>query len=212
METGISLLRAIRWTIELQCDIVNYSFGEQVIWPNVGRISKYLNRMIHKHGIIMVASGGNNGPSLGTLSCPGGTVQGVIGVAPLVFPDMMRNLYSQPDDPFALQYQSTCEDSSSYNDSLQATCQQDEMNTVSQNSQTAQPTAYNWGSRGPAFDGALGLCVAAPGGANTSIASWQLKPCGLLSGSSMSAPMVTGGISLLLSGLRHRISVSMMVY
>lgn len=27
----------------------------------------------------MVASGGNNGPSLGSLSCPGGTVQGVIG-------------------------------------------------------------------------------------------------------------------------------------
>ncbi|XP_018653361.1 tripeptidyl-peptidase II (S08 family) [Schistosoma mansoni] len=174
METGISLLRAIRWTIELKCDIVNYSFGEQAIWPNIGRISKYLNRMIHKYGIIMVASGGNNGPSLGSLSCPGGTVQGVIGVAPLVFPDMMHYLYCQPSD----------------------------------SSENAKPTAYNWGSRGPAFDGALGICVAAPGGANTSIASWQLKPASVLSGSSMSAPMVTGGISLILSGLRHRYTCS----
>ncbi|CAH8544428.1 unnamed protein product [Schistosoma turkestanicum] len=180
METGISLLRAIRWTIELKCDIVNYSFGEQVIWPNIGRISKYLNRMIHKYGIIMVASGGNNGPSLGSLSCPGGTVQGVIGVAPLVFPDMMHYLYCQPCD---------------------VNCSYDNQSSVVENT---KPTAYNWGSRGPALDGALGLCVAAPGGANTSVASWQLKPASVLSGSSMSAPMVSGGISLLLSGIRHR--------
>ncbi|CAH8622772.1 unnamed protein product [Heterobilharzia americana] len=207
METGISLPRAIKWTVELKCDIVNYSFGEQVIWPNVGRISKYLNRMIHKYGIIMVASGGNNGPSLGSLSCPGGTVQGVIGVAPLVFPDMMRNLYCQPDDS-SLHHQSLLEDS--FNIDNETKCRNDRVDSVSRNVSTtsptrknAHPTNYNWGSRGPAFDGAFGLCVAAPGGANTSIASWQLKPTGLLSGSSMSAPMVTGGISLILSGLRH---------
>ncbi|CAH8586883.1 unnamed protein product [Schistosoma mattheei] len=208
METGISLLRAIRWTIELKCDIVNYSFGEQAIWPNIGRISKYLNRMIHKYGIIMVASGGNNGPSLGSLSCPGGTVQGVIGVAPLVFPDMMHYLYCQPSDSsshYNCLYNKFCD-----NDS-QSNYQSDDVYSTSRNSvnhsclsENAKPTAYNWGSRGPAFDGALGICVAAPGGANTSIASWQLKPASVLSGSSMSAPMVTGGISLILSGLRHR--------
>ncbi|CAH8615171.1 unnamed protein product [Schistosoma margrebowiei] len=208
METGISLLRAIRWTIELKCDIVNYSFGEQAMWPNIGRISKYLNRMIHKYGIIMVASGGNNGPSLGSLSCPGGTVQGVIGVAPLVFPDMMHYLYCQPSDSssnYNCLYNKFCD-----NDS-QSNYQSDDVYSTSRNSvnhsclsENAKPTAYNWGSRGPAFDGALGVCVAAPGGANTSIASWQLKPASVLSGSSMSAPMVTGGISLILSGLRHR--------
>ncbi|KAH8873302.1 Tripeptidyl-peptidase 2 [Schistosoma japonicum] len=210
METGISLLRAIRWTIELKCDIVNYSFGEQVIWPNIGRISKYVNRMIHKHGIIMVASGGNNGPSLGSLSCPGGTVQGVIGVAPLVFPDMMRNLYCQASDP-SLNNHDCSYGGKSYDNDLQSNYQSDKGFSTSRNPQNyslldgdAQPTAYNWGSRGPTFDGALGLCVAAPGGANTSVAGWQLKPASLLSGSSMSAPMVTGGISLILSGLRHR--------
>ncbi|KAK4468441.1 hypothetical protein MN116_007647, partial [Schistosoma mekongi] len=210
METGISLLRAIRWTIELKCDIVNYSFGEQVIWPNIGRISKYLNRMIHKHGIIMVASGGNNGPSLGSLSCPGGAVQGVIGVAPLVFPDMMRNLYCQPSDP-SLSNHDCSHGGKSYDNDLQLNYQSGKGYSTSRNPQNysplvgdAQPAAYNWGSRGPTFDGALGLCVAAPGGANTSVAGWQLKPASLLSGSSMSAPMVTGGISLILSGLRHR--------
>ncbi|CAH8631242.1 unnamed protein product [Schistosoma rodhaini] len=212
METGISLLRAIRWTIELKCDIVNYSFGEQAIWPNIGRISKYLNRMIHKYGIIMVASGGNNGPNLGSLSCPGGTVQGVIGVAPLVFPDMMHYLYCQPSDSsfdYNCLYNKFCD-----NDS-QSNYQSENVYSTSRNSvnhsrlsENAKPTAYNWGSRGPAFDGALGICVAAPGGANTSIASWQLKPASVLSGSSMSAPMVTGGISLILSGLRHRYTCS----
>ncbi|CAL8092507.1 unnamed protein product [Calicophoron daubneyi] len=79
METGISLLRAIRWTVELGCDVVNYSFGEYSVWPNIGRVSKHLIEMINAHGVTMVCSGGNNGPGLGTVGAPGGVVDGIIG-------------------------------------------------------------------------------------------------------------------------------------
>ncbi|VDP92662.1 unnamed protein product [Echinostoma caproni] len=106
METGISLLRAlvisgriivvnlmrprlfqtsqklffkIRWTVHLKCDVVNYSFGEHCVWPNVGRLSKHLSELVNSYGIIMVASGGNNGPGLGTVGSPGASVESLIG-------------------------------------------------------------------------------------------------------------------------------------
>ncbi|KAG5448621.1 tripeptidyl-peptidase II Tpp2 [Clonorchis sinensis] len=202
METGISLLRAIRWTVELKCDVVNYSFGEYCVWPNVGRVCKHLSELMHAHGVVMVASGGNNGPSLGTVGCPGGVVEGLIGVAPLVFPDMMLALYSQPVEITDLCDADVDEDPSNY-----ATSTSDLFTATSDIQvvkQVPQPAAYTWGSRGPTVDGALGLCVAAPGAANTSVAGWQMRPSALLNGSSMSAPLVTGGVALLLSGLREQ--------
>ncbi|THD22225.1 Tripeptidyl-peptidase [Fasciola hepatica] len=205
METGVSLLRAIRWTVKLKCDVVNYSFGEHCVWPNVGRLSKHLNELVNTYGIVMVASGGNNGPGLGTVGSPGSSVDALIGVAPLVFPDMMRVLYSQP-------YLSPC-DVLTYGDSMDRGLTVDTESSGPSNNcprpfGRAAPTAYTWGSRGPALDGSLGLCVAAPGAANTSVASWKLRPSALLNGSSMSAPLVTGCVALLLSGLRHRWSRS----
>ncbi|OON13906.1 peptidase, S8/S53 family, partial [Opisthorchis viverrini] len=202
METGISLLRAIRWTVELKCDVVNYSFGEYCVWPNVGRVCKHLSELMHAHGVVMVASGGNNGPGLGTVGCPGGVVEGLIGVAPLVFPDMMLSLYSQPVEITDLCDASVDEDPSNYatNTSDLFTATSD----IQVIKQVPQPAAYTWGSRGPTVDGALGLCVAAPGAANTSVAGWQLRPSALLNGSSMSAPLVAGGVALLLSGLREQ--------
>ncbi|KAA0191550.1 Tripeptidyl-peptidase 2 [Fasciolopsis buskii] len=131
METGVSLLRAIRWTVKLKCDVVNYSFGEHCVWPNVGQP------------------------------------------------------YSSPCDLFT--------DGDSTELGMNADTESSELPGSGLRAfGRAAPTAYTWGSRGPALDGSLGLCVAAPGAANTSVASWQLRPCALLNGSSMSAPLVTG--------------------
>ncbi|KAF8566536.1 hypothetical protein P879_07873 [Paragonimus westermani] len=199
METGISLLRAIRWTVELKCDVVNYSFGENCVWPNMGRVCKHLNELVNAYGVVMVASGGNNGPGLGTVGCPGGVVEGLIGVAPLVFPEMMRSLYGQPDHWSLVGM-----------DTEQENCDTVvlEPSIPSSDTQTLKPdgplpAAYTWGSRGPTLDGSLGLCVAAPGAAYTSVAGWQLRPSALLNGSSMSSPLVAGGVALLISAVRH---------
>lgn len=43
-----------------------------------------------------VTSAGNNGPALGTVGSPGGSADGLIGVAPLLFPTMMEYMYVQP--------------------------------------------------------------------------------------------------------------------
>ncbi|VDP95532.1 unnamed protein product [Echinostoma caproni] len=105
----------------------------------------------------------------------------------MVFPEMMRVLYSQP-------YSIPCDDASGTtvaHDHGGLMVDTDQFEGF-HSSHLAVPAAYTWGSRGPALDGSLGLCVAAPGAANTSVASWQLRPAALLNGSSMSAPLVTG--------------------
>ncbi|CAL8092510.1 unnamed protein product [Calicophoron daubneyi] len=134
----------------------------------------------------------------------------LFGVAPLVFPEMMCTLYCQPTD--SLNYfnsQSTgvpnAKDNGtnhSYTATVPAPNNVDSQGPEKQ--VAAHTTAYTWGSRGPALDGSLGLCVAAPGAANTSTSSWQLRPAALLNGSSMSSPLVAGSIALIISGLRGK--------
>ncbi|KAA3674274.1 tripeptidyl-peptidase II, partial [Paragonimus westermani] len=199
METGISLLRAIRWTVDLKCDVVNYSFGENCVWPNMGRVCKHLNELVNAYGVVMVASGGNNGPGLGTVGCPGGVVEGLIGVAPLVFPEMMRSLYGQPDHWSLVGMDTEQENCDTV--VLEPSIPSSDTQTLKPDSPL--PAAYTWGSRGPTLDGSLGLCVAAPGAAYTSVAGWQLRPSALLNGSSMSSPLVAGGVALLISAVRH---------
>ncbi|VDO03760.1 unnamed protein product [Rodentolepis nana] len=217
METISSLLTALNWTSKLNCDVINYSFGEKTFLPNFGRMNTHLSKFVSQTDVAFVTSGGNSGPSLGTVGSPGGSVDGLIAVAPILSPTMMKYMYMQPtwekqkeEEEVNEDADCSAKDRNKKMPTSRPTFIRNEHNLLAVvgyppplNSSSPVPSAYCWGSRGPSVDGDLGLTVAACGGAIADVAAWKRTIFDLHNGSSMSSPSVAGALALVLSALRQ---------
>lgn len=68
--------------------------------------------------------------------------------------------------------------------------------------ETFSDRPYSWTSRGPTFDGDLGVNLFAPGGAFAPVPQWTLQKSMQMNGTSMASPNCCGNFALVLSGLK----------
>ncbi|ETV89464.1 hypothetical protein, variant 1 [Aphanomyces astaci] len=96
-ETGVGICRGILAVLQHKCDVVNMSFGEHAARPNYGRPIEMIQELVEKHGVMFVASVGNDGPALGSIKSPGGLSSCILGVGAYVSPAMMAAEYSMQE-------------------------------------------------------------------------------------------------------------------
>ncbi|PQO44372.1 S8 family serine peptidase [Blastopirellula marina] len=94
---GTGETRGMLAAIDNKVDLINMSYGGAAPIPNVGPLTELQNEVVYKHGIIWVASAGNDGPALTTVTAPGGTTSALIGVGAYVSPELAEVSYSLRD-------------------------------------------------------------------------------------------------------------------
>ncbi|MFT4557170.1 MAG: tripeptidyl-peptidase-2 [Planctomycetaceae bacterium] len=68
--------------------------------------------------------------------------------------------------------------------------------------ETFSDRPYTWSSRGPTFDGDIGVNLFAPGGAFAPVPQWTLQKSMQMNGTSMASPNCCGNFALVLSALK----------
>ncbi|CAN8073947.1 unnamed protein product [Agarophyton chilense] len=185
----------------IRIDVCNMSFGEHSRDVNRGRFVSLVETLVHKHNVLFLSSAGNEGPGLSSVSAPGGTTDAIIGVGAYVTPPMLTQAYSLLHSEFGDR-----ETNSGFVDEGRG---RREGNLTKDSSCVREPEAvvalpYTWSSRGPTWDGAMGVSICSPGGAIAPVPLWMLRKKMLLNGTSMSSPSAAGAVAVVLSFLKNR--------
>lgn len=106
--TGTGEMRGVVAVLENDVDLVNMSYGGPTAFPNAGLQVDMLSELVNRHGVLFLASAGNDGPALTTVGSPGGTTSALIGVGAAIGPEMMVEQYAvrRPHDELAYTWSS----------------------------------------------------------------------------------------------------------